>query len=267
MYLRNRYYDPSVGRFIAEDPAKDGLNWYAYCSGNPIMFVDPWGLDAVVITNKNSVDLGITSAGHTSAIYQNAEGNWFYTYWGNKAAAVIHIPDTYVKEWRRNGDVMANSMDSLSDFNNALNKILSANGFKNITSNYTHATYIVGDFTNSLRTAYSDVDSAAKSGFSKGEVKTLDDGSKVFLGHNSPYNVGYRNCFDRTYNSLSQGILANGINVGIYMKELGFNGGIIPNNAIGKFNEVFISSSFVCSDTYDSLTNYLSLYKKVSPWA
>lgn len=51
------------------------------------------------------------------------------------------------------------------------------------------------------------------------------------------------------------------------MKELGFNGGMIPNNAIGKFNEVFISSSFVYSDTYDSLTNYLSLYKKGSPWA
>jgi len=25
-YLRNRYYDPELGRFITEDPAKDGLN-------------------------------------------------------------------------------------------------------------------------------------------------------------------------------------------------------------------------------------------------
>ena len=44
IYLRNRYYDPSVGRFITEDPAKDGLNWYVYCSGNPVMHVDPTGL-------------------------------------------------------------------------------------------------------------------------------------------------------------------------------------------------------------------------------
>ena len=43
IYLRNRYYDPSVGRFITEDPAEDGLNWYVYCGGNPIMYVDPWG--------------------------------------------------------------------------------------------------------------------------------------------------------------------------------------------------------------------------------
>ena len=44
IYLRNRYYDPALGRFITEDPAKDGLNWYAYCGNNPINCVDPLGL-------------------------------------------------------------------------------------------------------------------------------------------------------------------------------------------------------------------------------
>ncbi len=42
-YLRGRYYDPSIGRFITEDPAKDGTNWYVYCGNNPVMFVDPSG--------------------------------------------------------------------------------------------------------------------------------------------------------------------------------------------------------------------------------
>ena len=45
IYLRNRYYDPSIGRFISEDPAKSGSNWYVYCENNPLKFVDPWGLD------------------------------------------------------------------------------------------------------------------------------------------------------------------------------------------------------------------------------
>ena len=27
------------------DPIKDGMNWYAYCAANPVMYVDPWGLD------------------------------------------------------------------------------------------------------------------------------------------------------------------------------------------------------------------------------
>ncbi|MBR5236912.1 MAG: RHS repeat-associated core domain-containing protein [Clostridia bacterium] len=44
IYLRNRYYDASTGRFITEDPIRDGLNWYVYCGNNPVMFVDPWGL-------------------------------------------------------------------------------------------------------------------------------------------------------------------------------------------------------------------------------
>ena len=45
IYLRNRYYDSSTGRFITEDPAKDGTNWYSYCAGDPVNAFDPWGLD------------------------------------------------------------------------------------------------------------------------------------------------------------------------------------------------------------------------------
>ena len=43
-YLHNRYYDPEVGRFISEDPARDGMNWYAYCNGDSVNYVDPTGL-------------------------------------------------------------------------------------------------------------------------------------------------------------------------------------------------------------------------------
>lgn len=44
IYLRNRYYDSNTGRFINEDPVKDGLNWYVYCGNNPVMMIDPSGL-------------------------------------------------------------------------------------------------------------------------------------------------------------------------------------------------------------------------------
>ncbi|MBQ8541313.1 MAG: hypothetical protein IJ435_07555 [Clostridia bacterium] len=48
IYLRARYYDPSIGRFISVDPIKDGTNWYVYCSNNPIAFVDPSGLESYI---------------------------------------------------------------------------------------------------------------------------------------------------------------------------------------------------------------------------
>ena len=46
-YMRARYYDPEVGRFISEDPIGfDGgdVNLCAYASNNPILLMDPNGL-------------------------------------------------------------------------------------------------------------------------------------------------------------------------------------------------------------------------------
>ena len=47
IYLRNRYYDASTGRFISEDPIQDGVNWYVYCGGNPVNYLDISGLEYV----------------------------------------------------------------------------------------------------------------------------------------------------------------------------------------------------------------------------
>jgi RHS repeat-associated protein len=43
VYMRARYYDPSLGRFISEDPGCNGTNWYIYCQNNPVNGVDPSG--------------------------------------------------------------------------------------------------------------------------------------------------------------------------------------------------------------------------------
>ena len=47
-YMRARYYNPDTGRFISEDPVKDGNNWYSYCAGNPVMFWDIMGLKPII---------------------------------------------------------------------------------------------------------------------------------------------------------------------------------------------------------------------------
>ena len=49
IYMRARYYEPSSGRFISEDPAKDGTNWYRYAENTPTAFSDPDGLSALKV--------------------------------------------------------------------------------------------------------------------------------------------------------------------------------------------------------------------------
>lgn len=53
-YLQTRYYDPITGRFISQDGVEyadpesiNGLNLYAYCGNNPVMYVDPTGTIAL----------------------------------------------------------------------------------------------------------------------------------------------------------------------------------------------------------------------------
>ena len=43
-YLRARYYNPVVGSFLQEDTYRgDGLNLYAYCANNPVVYYDSSG--------------------------------------------------------------------------------------------------------------------------------------------------------------------------------------------------------------------------------
>jgi RHS repeat-associated protein len=45
-YMRARYYNPRMMRFVNADPIGfgGGTNWYAYCGNDPVSFADPFGL-------------------------------------------------------------------------------------------------------------------------------------------------------------------------------------------------------------------------------
>ncbi len=46
IYMRNRYYDPTTGRFTQEDPIglAGGMNLYGFVGGDPVNHTDPFGL-------------------------------------------------------------------------------------------------------------------------------------------------------------------------------------------------------------------------------
>lgn len=88
--MRARYYNPLTMRFINSDPARDGLNWYAYASGNPINLADPTGLGAAKVVN--AINSGLTSVGfapiNTSVINGPVSGFIHYVA-GDKRPATL----------------------------------------------------------------------------------------------------------------------------------------------------------------------------------
>ena len=81
-YLKTRYYDPVVGRFITIDDLSyidpehiNGLNLYAYCGNNPVMTVDPTGqfffsfLIGCLIAVAASTVVGAVVGGVSAAIH------------------------------------------------------------------------------------------------------------------------------------------------------------------------------------------------------
>jgi hypothetical protein len=44
--MRARHYEPTTGRFVSEDPARDGGNWYLYADGDPVGKVDADGRES-----------------------------------------------------------------------------------------------------------------------------------------------------------------------------------------------------------------------------
>ena len=86
-YLNARYYDPSIGRFISADSinyldpsSEQGLNLYAYCGNNPVMYTDPSGKFPILLTMIIiGALIGGAAGGYTRV--QNGAELWSEDFW------------------------------------------------------------------------------------------------------------------------------------------------------------------------------------------
>ncbi len=101
-YLNSRYYDPSIGRFINADDISyiqptdiNGLNLFAYCGDNPVMYTDPNSNFAVIsfliglgIAAGIGAGIGAISYVATEAISYAITGEWNWS-WGMFAGSIF----------------------------------------------------------------------------------------------------------------------------------------------------------------------------------
>jgi len=90
LYMRARYYNPYVCRFINPDPIgfAGGLNWYVFADGNPVNYLDPFGLCAE--SGGFFSWLGQVATGFAQGAWDTVSG---------LASAVWHIDRTAAGLW------------------------------------------------------------------------------------------------------------------------------------------------------------------------
>ena len=116
-YLRARFYNPVIGRFVQEDVYRgDGLNLYAYCKNNPVVYYDPSGYGEEKCDKVGGND---SKSGSSSIveIVDEEKGTFIIKDWSDYPDDYVPVPDQN-KVWTfLEGDEYNSARDSANIFN------------------------------------------------------------------------------------------------------------------------------------------------------
>jgi RHS repeat-associated protein len=83
LYMQARYYNPYLCRFVSQDPSgfSGGLNWFAYANGNPVSYLDPFGLNAGTTGDSSWTWMGLYNSIASAVVpgqvaWNNAMSAW-----------------------------------------------------------------------------------------------------------------------------------------------------------------------------------------------
>ena len=121
-YLRARYYDPSIGRFISRDSYEGdisnplSLNQYEYCMGNPLIYVDPTGHRADeaafgsrwTYTVKTSTTTKTFSGGSSTSGSTNGNSNTSSKTGNSVIDTIKEVGKSTLDKWVETGDKLVN---------------------------------------------------------------------------------------------------------------------------------------------------------------
>ena len=100
IYLTNRYYDPSAGRFVNRDPIgySGGIDVYAYCENDPVDNTDPLGLESYDFSDFNWQQYGKDSSDFGQGLLRGL-GNQGAQYGMDNIESVIMVPFDVEQEY------------------------------------------------------------------------------------------------------------------------------------------------------------------------
>ncbi len=95
-YLRARFYHPEIGRFMQEDVYRgDGLNLYAYCANNLVMYYDPSGYWRWSVHSHPGISRTVLAASEADRLILKEFNNQTYSSTVNS----MGVNNKFSKDW------------------------------------------------------------------------------------------------------------------------------------------------------------------------